>query len=158
MTGQRVVFRPFRILKRPFTEHMRPICADPSSVSSCRRTDSPSPKAQRCTTFFVPVVLMFWFTQFRFPARQSACRYKTLVSWQSWFVRSLAAAMVLWSQLPLCADVTVLHHFGPANPGPWPEAGLAVVGDRLYGTNSYSILSLNTDGSDYRDEHIFSGN
>ncbi|MDZ4659952.1 MAG: hypothetical protein SH868_20435 [Bythopirellula sp.] len=79
----------------------------------------------------------------------------SFATWRAWFVRGLAAAMVLWRPLPLCAAVTVLHHFGPDTIGPWPEAGLTLIGDTLFGTTTYSgtgggsIYSIRTDGANF---------
>ena len=59
---------------------------------------------------------------------------------------------------------TTLHTFTGGSDGAWPQAGLILSGDTLYGTansggssTSGTVLSVNTDGTGFRTLYSFSG-
>jgi uncharacterized repeat protein (TIGR03803 family) len=80
-------------------------------------------------------------------------------------VAAAAATLVVLPADVLVADgYQVLHSFGGAAGGEQPNAGVTVVGSRLFGTTNGggtggngTIYSLESDGSDFQVVHLFNG-
>jgi len=84
---------------------------------------------------------------------------------QSFLRGAILTALIVISERPLFAEVTVLHNFtGSATDGAGPQGSLVVSGSELLGMtelggsgNTGSLFSINLDGTAYTQIHSFAG-